>query len=140
LRIPLDCQVVKSKKCIVACAAGASRRKRALLERSGVKVMAFRGKRVPLKPFLSTLARQGIISLMVEGGGKVLGSFFDLRLVDRVCWFISPVILGSSQSRVAVAGTGAARLADASWLRGSDISPVGKSWLLRGNLSPWALD
>ncbi len=140
LRIPPDCQVVKSKKCIVACAAGASSQKRARLERAGVQIMAFRGKRVPLKPLLRALARQGIISLMVEGGGDVLGSFFDLQLVDRVYWFISPVVIGSSRSRAAVAGTGAALLADANWLRDTSIAPAGKSWLLRGNLSQWALD
>ena len=140
LRIPPGSEVLKSKKCIVACTAGALSRKKAQLERCGVNVMAFKGKRVPLKPLLSALARQGIISLMVEGGGEVLGSFFDMRLVDRVYWFISPVIIGSSQSRVAVAGTGAARLAEASWLRSSSISPAGNSWLVRGNLSPWALD
>jgi diaminohydroxyphosphoribosylaminopyrimidine deaminase / 5-amino-6-(5-phosphoribosylamino)uracil reductase len=140
LRIPPGSQVVKSKKCIVACTMEASPRKRARMARCGVKVMAFKGKRVPLKPFLSALARQGIISLLVEGRGEVMGSFFDSRLVDRVYWFIAPVILGSSQSRAAVAGTGAARLADASWLHGSSTSPAGNSWLVRGNLSPWALD
>ena len=102
--------------------------------------MVFKGKRVPLKPLLSALARQGIISLMVEGGGEVLGSFFDLGLVDRVYWFIAPVILGSSQSRMAVAGRGAARLADANWLRSASAFPIGNSWLVRGNLSSWALD
>jgi len=140
LRIAPECQVVKSKKCIVACTAEASSQKKARLTRCGVSVMTFKGKRVPLKRLLSKLAQQGIISLLVEGGGEVLGSFFDLRLVDRVCWFMSPVILGSSKSRMAVAGTGAARLADASWLRNCGIEQVGKSWLVRGNLSAWARD
>ena len=140
LRTPPESQVVRSKKCIVACTSEAGARKRVRLERSGVNLLAFKGKRVPLKPLLSALARRGIISLMVEGGGEVLGSFFDARLVDRVYWFIAPVILGSSQSRAAVAGRGAARLADASWLRGGSTSPAGNSWLVKGNLSPWALE
>lgn len=140
LRTPPGSQVVRSKKCIVACTAEASHQKRTQLERRGVNVMAFKGRRVPLKPFLSRLARQGIISLLVEGGGDVLGSFFDVGLVDRVYWFMAPVILGSSQSRVAVAGTGAARLAEASWLHSTSMAQVGASWLVRGNLSPWALD
>lgn len=138
LRIPPESQVIKSKKCIVACTAEASSRKKALLARRGVNVMSFKGKRVPLKSLLSRLAQEGIISLLVEGGGEALGSFFDQRLVDRVFWFTSPVILGSPESRPAVAGNGAARLAEASWLRDSSIEQVGKSWVVRGNLSPWA--
>jgi len=134
LRIPHDCQVVKSGKCIVACTAQASRTKKARLERHGVRVMAFNGKQVPLKALLKRLAREEVISLLVEGGGEVLGSFFDLRLVDRVCWFLSPVILGSAHSRVAVAGAGAARLDHATWLRNASIEKVGNAWLVQGRV------
>jgi diaminohydroxyphosphoribosylaminopyrimidine deaminase/5-amino-6-(5-phosphoribosylamino)uracil reductase len=73
---------------------------------------------------------------MVEGGGEVLGSFFDHRLVDRVCWFLSPVILGSVKSRVAVAGVGAARLDQACWLREAKIKKVGNSWLIEARTLP----
>ena len=136
LRIPSQCQVVKSGKCIVACATQASATKKARLERAGVKVMTFEGKQVPLKPLLARLAKEEIISLLVEGGGEVLGSFFDQQLVDRVCWFLSPVILGSAQSRVAVAGAGAARLDHATWLRDASIEKIGNSWLIRGKVPP----
>ena len=134
LRIPPGCQVVKSGKCIVACTTKASAGKKARLERAGVRVMSFSGKQVPLKALLKRLAREEIISLMVEGGGEVLGSFFDLRLVDRVCWFLSPVILGSAQSRVAVAGLGTARLEQACRLRDASIEKIGSAWLVRGNV------
>ena len=134
LRIPIDCQVVNSGKCIVACTTKASAAKKARLERAGVKVMSFRGKRVPLKSFLKRLAREEIISLMVEGGGEVLGSFFDQRLVDRVCWFLSPVVLGSSRSRTAVAGRGAGRLDQACWLQDASIERVGNSWLVQARV------
>lgn len=98
--------------------------------------MAFRGKRVPLKSLLARLAKEEIISLLVEGGGEVLGSFFDHQLVDRACWFLSPVILGSAKSRVAVAGIGAAQLNHACWLRDASIEKVGSSWLVRGMVPP----
>ncbi|HXH48076.1 MAG TPA: bifunctional diaminohydroxyphosphoribosylaminopyrimidine deaminase/5-amino-6-(5-phosphoribosylamino)uracil reductase RibD [Terriglobia bacterium] len=134
LRVPLSSQVVKSGKCIVACTAGASATKKARLERMGVKVWSFRAKQVPLRALLRRLAKEEIISLMVEGGGEVLGSFFDLRLVDRVCWFISPLVLGSVRSRVAVAGIGAARLDQACHLQNVTIEKVGNSWLLQGRV------
>jgi len=137
LRLPVDSQVVKSGKCIVACTSKASAVRRARLERAGVRVLAFRGKQVPLRALLKRLAKEEIISLMVEGGGKVLGSFFDLHLVDKVCWFLSPIILGSSRSRAAVAGIGAARLDQACRLRDTCIKKVGNTWLITGRtISP----
>jgi diaminohydroxyphosphoribosylaminopyrimidine deaminase / 5-amino-6-(5-phosphoribosylamino)uracil reductase len=132
LRVPFDSQVVKSGKCIVACTTRASAAKKAHLERAGVRVLRFRGKQVPLRALLRRLAKEEIISVMVEGGGEVLGSFFDLHVVDRVCWFLSPVILGSVRSRVAVAGIGAPRLDQACRLRDTSIEKVGNSWLITG--------
>ena len=136
LRVPLDSQVVKSGKCIVACTTSAGAAKKERLEDAGVKVMSFKGRQVPLRTLLKRLAKDEIISLMVEGGGEVLGSFFDHRLVDRVCWFLSPVILGSSQSRGAVAGLGTAELDHACWLRDAKVEKVGNSWLIEGRTPP----
>src|SRR5258708_2638044 len=125
LRIPLDSQVVQSGKCIVACTMAASRRHQAQLEKLGVQVWRFSGKRVPLRPLLAKLAGFGIISILVEGGSDVLGSFLDAGLADRVYWFLAPMIIGSQQARSAVGGAGAARLSQAWRLRNPCIEPAG---------------
>jgi diaminohydroxyphosphoribosylaminopyrimidine deaminase/5-amino-6-(5-phosphoribosylamino)uracil reductase len=138
LRIPLDSQVVRSGKCIVGCTSQASGRKRAALERLGVQVWIFPGTRVPLKRFLKRLGDNGIISVMVEGGSEVLGSFLDGGLADRVYWFISPMIIGGQAARSAVGGRGATRLAQAWRLRNPRFEPAGDGWLLIGDLSAWA--
>jgi len=140
LRISLNCQVVRSGKCIVACTSQASARKRAALERLGVQVWTFPGARVPLKRFLKRLADNGIISVMVEGGSEVLGSFLDANLADRIYWFISPMIIGAQAARSAVGGKGAARLAQALRLRDPHVESAGDGWLVTGGLSEWALD
>ncbi len=140
LRIPLDSQVVRSGKCIVACTSGASRRKKSALERRGVQVWSFPGARVPLRTFLKRLAASGIISVMVEGGSEVLGSFLDAHLADRVYWFMSPMIIGAQAARSAVGGKGAARLAQAWRLRDPRVEPAGDGWLVTGGVSQWALD
>lgn len=140
LRIPLGSKVVQSGKCIVACTVKASERKRNHLERRGVRVWTYRGRRVPLEPLLEMLAENGIISVLVEGGGEVLGSFFDEGLIDRVCWFVAPLVLGSAQSKPAVLGNGVARLADAWRLRRPRLESIGGGWMVGGSLSPYALD
>ncbi len=134
LRIPSKSRVVHSGKCIVACAGAASAKSIAQLQRQGVTVWQFKGKRVPLRPLLAKLATRGVISLLVEGGSEVLGSFFDGGFVDKVYWFVSPIILGSARSRAAVGGTGVSRLAEAWRLRAPTFERVGNSWLIQGNL------
>jgi diaminohydroxyphosphoribosylaminopyrimidine deaminase/5-amino-6-(5-phosphoribosylamino)uracil reductase len=138
LRIPLDSQVVRSGKCIVACTSPVSTRKRAALEHSGVQVWSFPGTRVPLRRFLKRLAENEIISVMVEGGSEVLGSFLDANLADRVYWFISPMIIGAQAARSAVGGKGAARLAQAWRLRDPRVESAGDGWLVTGGVSEWA--
>jgi diaminohydroxyphosphoribosylaminopyrimidine deaminase / 5-amino-6-(5-phosphoribosylamino)uracil reductase len=138
LRIPLRSRVVKSGRCIVACARTADARKHEALVRCGARVWKFPGKRVPIKALLKKLAREGVLSVMVEGGSQVLGSFFDCHLVDRVYWFIAPLVLGSERSRCAVAGEGVALLADAWKLKDVSVRAVGRCWLVRGNISRWA--
>jgi diaminohydroxyphosphoribosylaminopyrimidine deaminase / 5-amino-6-(5-phosphoribosylamino)uracil reductase len=139
LRIPVESQVIRFRKCIVACTGGNSARKISELERRGVKVWKFKGQSVPLRKLLARLAKNSIISVLVEGGGEVLGSFFDEGLVDRVFWYVSPMIVGSTRSRSAVAGTGVAKLANAWRLREAAIKRKGTSFLIRGNLGRWAL-
>jgi diaminohydroxyphosphoribosylaminopyrimidine deaminase/5-amino-6-(5-phosphoribosylamino)uracil reductase len=48
LRTPVESQVVKSQKCIIACNGFASLSRRTQLERRGAKVWTFKGRRVPL--------------------------------------------------------------------------------------------
>lgn len=140
LRTPPDARVVRAGRCIVACADPARSDDRQQLERAGARVWKFPGERVPVRSLLRRLARSGIISILVEGGGEVAGTFFDRRLVDRVYWFIAPVVLGSAQSRVAVAGRGVSDLISAPRLHDATVENAGRCFLIRGNASRWALD
>ncbi|HLI30953.1 MAG TPA: bifunctional diaminohydroxyphosphoribosylaminopyrimidine deaminase/5-amino-6-(5-phosphoribosylamino)uracil reductase RibD [Terriglobia bacterium] len=139
LRTPLRARVVKSGRCIVACTRAADPRKREALLRAGAQVWSFPGARVPVRSLLRRLAAEGVLSLLVEGGGEMLGSFLDQNLVDRFYWYLAPAILGSVKSRPAIAGRGAARLSQARRLTNVSIQAVGNAWLIRGNLSRWAL-
>ena len=49
---------------------------------------------IDLLALLECLAACGIASLMVEGGGRVLGSFYDQGLADQVVLTIAPLIVG----------------------------------------------
>ena len=139
LRTPIQAQVVQSGRCIVATTDAADRVREFRLTKAGAQVWRFPGSLIPPAKLLQRLAREGVISVLVEGGSEVLGSFFDSGNVDRVFWFLSPVVLGSAQSKPAVAGAGVARLADAWRLRQASVQPIEDAFVVRGNVSEWAL-
>jgi diaminohydroxyphosphoribosylaminopyrimidine deaminase / 5-amino-6-(5-phosphoribosylamino)uracil reductase len=65
---------------------------------------------VNLKDMFKNLARLEITSILVEGGGTLIGSLFDEGLVDKVLFFISPKIIGGKDALSSVMGKGISRL------------------------------
>ena len=70
-------------------------------------------KGVNLEALLKLLGDREITTVLVEGGGSLLGSFFDCRLVEKVVAFIAPVIIGGDGGIGAVGGNGPSAIADA---------------------------
>lgn len=61
------------------------------LEAHGVQVLVAEG----LADALRQLWRDGVGSLLVEGGGRLAGALLAAGLVDRFCWIQSPIWVGS---------------------------------------------
>jgi diaminohydroxyphosphoribosylaminopyrimidine deaminase/5-amino-6-(5-phosphoribosylamino)uracil reductase len=51
-------------------------------------------KKRSLPAILRDLGRRNISSVLIEGGAEILSQAFNLRLVDRVHFYIAPLILG----------------------------------------------
>lgn len=92
---------------------------------------------LPLEEMLRALGRSGVLSILVEGGSRVLGAFFDARLADRAFIFIAPRIIGGRDSITAVAGRGAATVAGGLELDSPRIDMLGPDLMLSGGLSNW---
>ncbi|HYX40363.1 MAG TPA: dihydrofolate reductase family protein, partial [Pyrinomonadaceae bacterium] len=71
---------------------------------------------------LAHLYRRELQSVLVEGGATVAGRFLDAALVNKISFFIAPLIIGGRDARPAVAGTGAQLVADATRLRDVEIT------------------
>ena len=86
---------------------------------AGVDVLAVNEKngRCDLTEVLIELGSRGVQQLLVEGGPTVLSSFLREHLVDEVCIYITPLILGAGGiadlGAALVAGVAAEKLADA---------------------------
>ena len=105
------------------------------LERAGAEVVPVgatsKGLVCP-REVLSDLGKRGIVNLLVEGGGKTLGSFFDDGLVDKVYAFVAPVIIGGIDASSPVEGSGAESMARALRLQETTIRQIGPDWLITG--------
>jgi diaminohydroxyphosphoribosylaminopyrimidine deaminase/5-amino-6-(5-phosphoribosylamino)uracil reductase len=80
---------------------------------------------------LRVLNERGALHVLVEGGGRVNGSFFAAGLVDKAHAVIAPMIIGG-RGRSPVAGAGARRIADAWRLERVAVTPVGPDLLIEG--------
>lgn len=73
-----------------------------------------------IESLLEELGRRRMTNVLVEGGGHLLGTLFDLRAVDEVHTFIAPKLAGGANAASPVAGQGIDRMSTA--LRLADIS------------------
>ena len=97
-----------------------------------VALLPAEDERVNLEALLCLLGERQVTSLMVEGGSELLGSFFDLNLVDKVAAFIAPVIIGGAAAKSAVGGHGSNSLAEAYRLRNVQVEPIGDDLIVTG--------
>ncbi len=119
---------------IIATGHGADPTRVAALQNAGATICAFPGpdNRVNLTDLLIHLGRQGIVSLLVEGGAAVLGAMQDAGLIDKVYAFIAPIIIGGARAPTPIAGNGATVMADAQRLPRAAIEQIGPDWLITG--------
>ena len=97
-----------------------------------VAVLPATGGRVDLAALLVELERRGALTVLFEGGGVLLGSLFDARLVDRVQAIIAPIVIGAATAPAAVAGRGVERMAQAPRLREVTVDRLGDDTLISG--------
>ncbi|MBF0217498.1 MAG: bifunctional diaminohydroxyphosphoribosylaminopyrimidine deaminase/5-amino-6-(5-phosphoribosylamino)uracil reductase RibD [Candidatus Omnitrophica bacterium] len=136
LRLPETSRLIKTSReapLLVATTELGDKKKAARLERMpGVEIMVFKSVKggVPLAKLLSRLAGKGLVSVMVEGGGEIVGSLLAEKLVDEWIFFISPKILGGAMS--SIKGPGVKNIRDAVTL--SDVKRyfIGEDMVIRG--------
>jgi len=109
---------------------------RAAMEAAGAEVLVLprAGDSLDLAALLRALGERDVLSLLVEGGGVIIGALFDQGLVDKVHAIIAPMIVGASDAPAAVAGRGARRLADAWRLHEVMVERLGEDVLVAGYL------
>jgi diaminohydroxyphosphoribosylaminopyrimidine deaminase/5-amino-6-(5-phosphoribosylamino)uracil reductase len=93
-----------------------------------------KGGQINLRDALKKIARLRISNIIVEGGGTLIGSLFDERLVDRILFFISPKIIGGKDAVSSVMGNGVKRVDQAIKLDQLKISRFGEELLVSARI------
>ncbi len=102
-RLPLSSQLVETihaAPLLLAVGPTAPAESCRLLEEAGCHLLRVAGDDQQCwQELLAALAREGMTNILVEGGGRVLGSLFDAELIDEVHVFVAPIIAGGAQAQ-----------------------------------------
>src|SRR4029077_14335214 len=104
--------------------------RRARLFSDGLAAQTLIYKAKSLAGVLRDLGKRGITSVLIEGGGDVLGQALDARLIDKVQLYLGPIL--SAGSVVAFPGWGADKTADAVRLGRISYQRIGQSVCITG--------
>ena len=94
------------------------------------RTLVYRGK--SLRAVLRDLGKRQITSVMIEGGGGVLGEAFDRRLVQRAHFYVAPLLCGGPA--VVLSGRGVGSNAEAATIRDATYTRLGDNLRLTGEV------
>jgi len=88
-----------------------------------------------LMPLLLELGNRGVTNVLVEGGGELLGGFFDARLIDEAHVFVAAKLIGGKTAQTPLAGLGIADMESAVEIDQPEIEILGTDIYCRGPLN-----
>lgn len=137
--LPLDSrlvQTVKDADVFVATTQSAPPERIKKLEAAGCKIIELKEatEGVDVSSLIYALGKMNFTNVLIEGGGTLLGTFFDKKLVDRVMVFVAPHIVGGSEAKTPVMGDGVEKITDSLHLEDVTISRFGDDILIEGTI------
>jgi len=137
LRIPPGAKVLEEQlhyPTFIFTSSKANREKIRSLKEKNVKVRVLEDceDRVNLKKVLRELGKEGIASLLVEGGGEVIASFIEENLADRIFLFLSPLLIGGRKAPTWIEGKGFESLKCVPRIKIEKIQKVDEDILIQG--------
>ncbi len=112
LQIPLTSKIVKTANqypTMIACAVQVeSNAKAKALAAQGIDVISLpdQNGRVDLNALMRFLGEKKIDSVLIEGGGTINEAALKVGIINHVCTFIAPKLLGGKDAKTPVEGQG----------------------------------
>ena len=102
-RVPPRARLLSNERVLIATTRRASiTRMKKFPHGARILVLPAEDGRVSLKALLRELGGLGIGHVLVEGGGRVAGSFISEGLADRFVCFVAPMLIGGTLSRASL--------------------------------------
>ena len=130
LEIPIDANVLRipPQTIIVTCVKNS---KAFRLEQAGIKTIYYQ-KKLDLNWLMKKLGEMEIASLLIEGGSSLNAHALENGIVDKIMFFIAPMIIGGRESFPAIGGKTFKRLEEAYRIKDIRIRRVGEDILIQG--------
>jgi diaminohydroxyphosphoribosylaminopyrimidine deaminase/5-amino-6-(5-phosphoribosylamino)uracil reductase len=115
----------------------AVRTRREALEARGANVVQapIRNGLIDLDRLMVHLGQQGVTSLLVEGGGRVLASALAAKIADKIVWFYAPKILGGDDGVPICRGAGPTLMQDCFAVKHLHVETIGDDVMIEGYLN-----
>ena len=122
----------------IVCGSDADAGRRSALEDTGARVITsgVADGRIDLPALMQQLGDLQIGSLLIEGGGTVVGSALAAGIVDKLCLFYAPKLLGGDDGIPMCRGTGPDRMRDALAVHDLEVLRFDADVLMQGYLKP----
>src|SRR5205823_2962486 len=101
------------------------------LQSRGVEVIA-QGSALDLASVLDQLGKRSIQSVLVEGGPFLAALMLEAGLVNKVTFFIAPLIIGGQDAPSAIGGSGAEKIAGSLQLDRVEVKQHGRDIEITG--------
>lgn len=136
LSVPPDALVIQSaaaQRTILATACTDTERLKPYLA-AGCEILPVikDGAHLNLKQLMKALGRQGIDSILLEGGAGLHWAALASGIADEVCAYIAPKLFGGADAKTPVGGAGVASPAEAFRLEKQTVTDIGGDLLIRG--------
>lgn len=120
---------------LIATTSGAPEGKAQRLRQLGAEVLRIDGadEAVDLNGLMQVLGARGVQRILLEGGGRLNSAAWQAGIVDRIVFFVAPVLLGGRGIGV-FAGSGVEFLSDAARLSPVRIERVGDDTMIEGEV------
>ena len=102
------------------------------LRSCGVEVLIAKRKQggIDLRQLFKILSGRDVTSILIEGGASINASVLEANLVDKICWFIAPKIIGGQGALGSVGGQGVSDVNNAYLFEDMNIESIGQDILI----------
>ncbi|MBI5206248.1 MAG: bifunctional diaminohydroxyphosphoribosylaminopyrimidine deaminase/5-amino-6-(5-phosphoribosylamino)uracil reductase RibD [Candidatus Firestonebacteria bacterium] len=127
LRIPIKSSIIQDgNPALIVTGENISYRKKTRINSSEIKFLSIpmNKNKFDLSFLVSALGKEGITSILVEGGSYTSTEFIEQKLVDKIVFFISLKILGGKNAPTPIGGKGIQKISNAINIKNQSVIKI----------------